>query len=393
MMTQRAVSIHWHGIFQNYTYYADGAEFITQCPIPPGQSFVYRFWALPVGTHWYHSHLASMRLDGLFGMLIVHREQPQIPYFPVSVNDWNHITSEELELGFVDRCENGASGPPYRIPGIQPGGDCSFEGAELDPTLYQSSLFDGRNRWNGNRVPLSEYVVKAGARYRFRMVNSGHVFPFLIQIDGHQLVVVASDGADIEPIVVNSLFITVAETIDFEVVADQSPGRYWIRADTQCPGDYARAILAYDGFQNDAEDPESTPTECTAESPCRVFNCPFGRYPSGSGRICIPMADARSRLTSQELADNYGIDQKDEDVIELFMNFAMVAGSSINGRRFMMPMTPLFQSVSTESNCIGEPCLNGCICQCTTIVTLPYDRTIRLVVSNLQPDPNVTQHM
>jgi len=213
----------------------DGTENVVQCGIPPGNSFTYRFQATPQGTHWYHSHLASMRLDGLFGMLIVHSALPTIPYFPVFVQDYYHVSSETFELGIVDLCSNGAIGAPYRTPGVVTP-DCSMEGAELDPGLYQSSLFGGRNRWQNQPFPLVQYVVKTGNRYRFRMINSGNAFPFQIQIDGHPLTIVASDGTDIEPIVVDSLYIFIAETIDFEIAANQTPGRYWIRADTQCPG-------------------------------------------------------------------------------------------------------------------------------------------------------------
>jgi len=389
-LLQKAITIHWHGILQEYTYFMDGAESVTQCPILPGQSFTYRFKAHPVGTHWYHAHMASMRLDGMFGILIIHATPPKIPYFSISVNDWSHITSEEIEVMDVDVCENGAVGPSYEIPDVTIK-DCSFEGAELDRVMYTSSLFDGRNRWQDQPFPLKFYVVKTGQRYRFRVVNAGHIFPFQIQVDGHPITVVASDGAEIEPIAVDSFFISVAESIDFEIDANQTPGRYWIRAETQCPGAFARGILAYEGFEGDPKDPISQPKECTQDTPCRVFNCPFGRYPDGSNRTCIAMADARSTMSSHDLAERFGVGSR--KVVQLFMNFGMVAGSSINGRRFKMPAVPLFHDVTTESDCFGRPCLDGCNCRCSKIITLPYGQTVRLIVSNLQPDRNVTQNM
>lgn len=42
-MAKNATAIHWHGIFQNGTNFMDGATGATQCPIPPGQSFQYKF--------------------------------------------------------------------------------------------------------------------------------------------------------------------------------------------------------------------------------------------------------------------------------------------------------------------------------------------------------------
>lgn len=38
-------SIHWHGLYQNGTNYADGPEGVTQCGIPIGGSVTYNFTA------------------------------------------------------------------------------------------------------------------------------------------------------------------------------------------------------------------------------------------------------------------------------------------------------------------------------------------------------------
>ena len=50
------VSVHWHGMYQEKTYFIDGVQHITQCAIDPLKSFRYIFKAEPSGTHWYHSH-------------------------------------------------------------------------------------------------------------------------------------------------------------------------------------------------------------------------------------------------------------------------------------------------------------------------------------------------
>lgn len=36
-----STSLHFHGLFQNGTNHMDGATGVTQCPIPPGESFTY----------------------------------------------------------------------------------------------------------------------------------------------------------------------------------------------------------------------------------------------------------------------------------------------------------------------------------------------------------------
>ena len=90
---------HWHGLFQKGSSWADGPVGVTQCPILPGNSFLYAF-DVPdqAGTFWYHSHLcmtpsspmtehptlmqpfwkATQYCDGLRGPLVVY--DPEDPY-------------------------------------------------------------------------------------------------------------------------------------------------------------------------------------------------------------------------------------------------------------------------------------------------------------------------
>ena len=64
---------HWHGLFQATTTASDGVAFVSQCPIIPGNSFVYNF-TVPgqSGTYWYHSHYATQYCDGLRGALVIY---------------------------------------------------------------------------------------------------------------------------------------------------------------------------------------------------------------------------------------------------------------------------------------------------------------------------------
>jgi FtsP/CotA-like multicopper oxidase with cupredoxin domain len=53
------ISIHFHGIRQVGTPFADGVANITQLAIPPGQSFVHKFTIVEQsGTFYYHAHVA-----------------------------------------------------------------------------------------------------------------------------------------------------------------------------------------------------------------------------------------------------------------------------------------------------------------------------------------------
>jgi len=63
-------TLHWHGIRQNQTMHMDGVPGITQCPIPPGGSFLYNFTATQYGSSWYHSHYSRQYADGVLGPIV-----------------------------------------------------------------------------------------------------------------------------------------------------------------------------------------------------------------------------------------------------------------------------------------------------------------------------------
>lgn len=60
-----------HGIRQVQSGWADGPEYITQCPIRTGQSYVYNFTtAGQRGTLWWHAHASWLRAT-VYGSLVI----------------------------------------------------------------------------------------------------------------------------------------------------------------------------------------------------------------------------------------------------------------------------------------------------------------------------------
>ena len=90
---EEGTSIHWHGILQRETPWADGVPSVEQCPIAPGKSMTYTFKADLYGTSWYHSHYSAQYAGGLFGPLVIHGPK-NVPYDidigPVFLSDWYH---------------------------------------------------------------------------------------------------------------------------------------------------------------------------------------------------------------------------------------------------------------------------------------------------------------
>lgn len=64
-------TIHWHGLDQKDTVWMDGVHGVTQCGIPPRESFLYQFVISDQrGSFWYHAHVSVQYTDGLYGPLV-----------------------------------------------------------------------------------------------------------------------------------------------------------------------------------------------------------------------------------------------------------------------------------------------------------------------------------
>ncbi|KAM7531876.1 hypothetical protein LguiB_035286 [Lonicera macranthoides] len=68
---QNNVTLHWHGIRQLRSGWADGPAYITQCPIQTGQTYVYNFTITGQrGTLFWHAHISWLRAT-LYGPIVI----------------------------------------------------------------------------------------------------------------------------------------------------------------------------------------------------------------------------------------------------------------------------------------------------------------------------------
>nr|AGY56172.1 laccase 4 [Volvariella volvacea] len=227
-LSHKSTSIHWHGLFQHGTPWADGPAFVSQCPIAPGHQYTYRFSSADqAGTFWYHSHLDAQYCDGLRGPFIIY--DPDDPHRSlydidnkdtiITLADWYHRDSNLLS-GIV-------------IP--------------------NSTLINGLGRTaQSPNTPLAVVNVKQGLRYRMRLVAISCDPNWIFSIEGHKLTVIEADGVSVQPVTVTSLQIFVAQRYSFVLHANQPVGNYWIRANpnigpTGFDSNINSAILRYKG--------------------------------------------------------------------------------------------------------------------------------------------------
>ncbi|KAF4610777.1 hypothetical protein D9613_007254 [Agrocybe pediades] len=224
----KTTSIHWHGLFQHGTAWADGPSMVTQCPIAPGHSFLYNF-DVPdqAGTYWYHSHVLNQYCDGLRGAFVIY--DPNDPH--KSLYD---VDDESTIITLADW---------YHVPSPQ-------EGPVPTP---DATLINGLGRYLlGPPSPLAIINVQAGKRYRFRLISTSCDPNFVFSIDGHTLKIIEVDGENVQPLDVDSIRIFAAQRYSFVLNANQDVDNYWIRANPSTGaqgflGGLNSAILRYQG--------------------------------------------------------------------------------------------------------------------------------------------------
>lgn len=185
--TDRNTSLHFHGLFQNGTNQMDGPVYVTQCPIAPGDTFLYNFTVdNQVGSYWYHSHVSGQYGDGLRGLFII-EEQDDSDYpfdfdeeFTLPIGEWYHHDADYLIPKFLNR---------YNPTGAEP--------------VPQNSLF--------NETRNNTWLVEPNKTYFVRIINVGGFVSQYLYMEDHEFTIVEVDGVYVQPNTTSMLYITIAQ--------------------------------------------------------------------------------------------------------------------------------------------------------------------------------------
>ncbi|KAJ2472184.1 ferroxidase fet3 [Coemansia sp. RSA 2322] len=175
-----STSVHAHGLFQIGTSYLDGPAMVTQCGIPPGESYAYEYMLDQPGTYWLHGHDNHQNSDGLRTPLVIYDTNNPFEYdedILISLEDWYR---EQFEERMKITLDPKAPFPP--------------------PHGYGSALING---FDGKHTKPIHF--QPGKTYRLRLVNIGTLRWFQFTLPGHQMRVIEMDGIDIKPYVTEGL--------------------------------------------------------------------------------------------------------------------------------------------------------------------------------------------
>ncbi|HWP83166.1 MAG TPA: multicopper oxidase domain-containing protein [Bacteroidota bacterium] len=213
-------SLHWHGLFLPNRY--DGVPYLTQMPIKPHTTHVYRFPIIQHGTHWYHSHSRFQEQIGMYGAFIMHKKQEwDIPTLPVVLSEWTDMDPEEVHRSLKAATDWFA----IKKGTTQSYGEALLSGhlgtkltnewkrmnaMDVSDVYYDTFLINGKNQ-------DVQPQFKKGDTVRLRVINAGASDYFWLTYSGGKITVVASDGNDVDPVEVDRLIIAVSETYDVVV--------------------------------------------------------------------------------------------------------------------------------------------------------------------------------
>lgn len=212
-MHDNGTSIHWHGVRQLHTNKYDGANGVTECPLAPGDTKVYRFIAEQYGTSWYHSHYSVQYGDGAWGAIQIN----------------GPATAEyDIDLGTITLSEI------YN--------QTAFQTGEISQTIEPPQPIPARNILiNGTNVNVQnpslgkrfQATFTKGKKHRLRFINTAADTVWRVAVDFHKMKVIQSDFVPIHPYTADYIDIAIGQRYDVIIDADQDVGSYWLRAIVQ----------------------------------------------------------------------------------------------------------------------------------------------------------------
>jgi FtsP/CotA-like multicopper oxidase with cupredoxin domain len=221
-------ALHWHGLFLPNK--EDGVPYLTQMPIKPHTTYLYRFPIIQSGTHWYHSHFELQEQIGMYGSFIMKKRKidptfrkgiDDLPEIPMVLSDWTNYNPKNVHR----MLHNATDWFAVKKGTTQSYGEAIVQGylgvkltnewkrmtaMDVSDVYYDKFLINGKNE--------SQFsAFKAGDRVRLRISNGGASSYFWLHYAGGKITVVANDGNDVEPVEVDRLIVAVSETYDIIV--------------------------------------------------------------------------------------------------------------------------------------------------------------------------------
>ena len=252
-------SVHWHGILLPGEQ--DGVPYLNTVPIAPGGSHTFEFPILHTGTFWYHSHTELQIQRGLYGGIVLSDPQAdsEIQEETIIFSDWTNEDAEAVMRNLKksddfyawkkDSVQSWDQVLANGLPAIRNRLNSSITRMgpmDLTDVAYDAFLANGQVESNIETHEESEQQIK------LRLINGATSSYFDIEYAGGPMTIVSADGMDVEPIQVQRLRISTAETYDV-IVPLEAGSSYELRATSMDSTGYS-SVFVGEGVRVSAPD-------------------------------------------------------------------------------------------------------------------------------------------
>ncbi|CAK9187267.1 unnamed protein product [Ilex paraguariensis] len=386
------VSIHWHGIRQLQSGWADGPAYITQCPIQTGQTYVYNFTIVGQrGTLFWHAHISWLRAT-LYGPIFI-LPKHNVPYpfakpnkeVPIIFGEWWNANTEAV----INQALQTGAGPnvsdAYTINGL-PG------------PLYNCSANE-----------TFKLKVKPGKTYLLRLINAALNEELFFTVANHTLTIVEADAVYTKPFQTDILLIAPGQTTNVLLKTKAHPtnaiflmaARPYITGQGTFDNSTVAGILEYEipsvsSSSNPSIKNLTLPTlpPITGTSFAANFSSKFRSLANAQYPANVPQTVQKHFFFTVGLGSNPC--QKNQTCQG--PNGTKFA-ASVNNISFVLPTTALLQThffgqsngVYTTDfpsfpvvafNYTGTPPNNTMVANGTKVVVLPFNTTVELVLQD-----------
>lgn len=248
-LLKEPTSLHWHGLFLPNK--EDGVPWLTMKPIAPGARYSYRFPIVQQGTHWYHSHSGLQEQIGMYGSMVLKKREDDkhfrkgiddLPTVSVILSEWTNLNPNDINR----MLHNANDWAAIKKNATQSYWEAIKAGhfktkatnewkrmlaMDVSDVYYDKVLLNGQQ--SADLKSIAGMTLRAGDKVRLRVSNAGASSYFWLQYAGGQITVVANDGNDVVPVVVDRLIIAVSETYDLVLTIPNAEVAYEFLATTE----------------------------------------------------------------------------------------------------------------------------------------------------------------
>jgi FtsP/CotA-like multicopper oxidase with cupredoxin domain len=259
-------SIHWHGLV--LPNLMDGVPYVTQDPIPPGNSRRYDFPLNQSGSYWMHSHYGLQEQQLLSAPMVIRsptQSKVADAEFTVMLSDFSFTSPQDILKGLMGKTQptkkktekkNMSDSKPMSMSEqkrslvVQQWDESS---KRLVSREVHSALPDVDVKYDALLANLRTidnpqvFEVKPGQRVLLRVMGAASATNFFVDTGSLDATIIATDGEAVQPLTGNFFQLSTAHRLDLLVTIPEAGGVFPILALAEGTSLQAGVLLATPG--------------------------------------------------------------------------------------------------------------------------------------------------